>query len=79
MMCRFTDPELGPCHQSAGDSGLCAYHADPPARHDRFYHAKILAGLLSPTATYLSDTETRTLFRGRARHDGRRLDAWTRL
>ncbi|HEX7099333.1 MAG TPA: hypothetical protein VF377_08820 [Acidimicrobiia bacterium] len=54
------------CPQPPTATGLC------------HYHQKLKAGLLQEAAEYLSDTEIDTLFGGRRRSDGRRLDHYTR-
>lgn len=54
------------CPQRAGESGLC------------YYHEKQEKDLLQPVDTYLGQTEIDTLFGGRRRSDGRRLDHYTR-
>lgn len=56
-----------PCAQKAlPDAPLC------------YYHDKMERDLLQPVDSYCTPVEIETLFRGRIRHDGRRLDAWTR-
>ena len=42
-----------------------------------FYHEKLKAGLVSRADLVLSSTELDTLFGGRRRNDGRRLDHYT--
>lgn len=59
--------EFDPCAQKALDDGPLCY-----------YHDKMAFNLLQPADSYCSPVELETLFRGRIRHDGRRLDAWTR-
>jgi len=44
---------------------------------DDYYHKKIATGLLQPTGGYLNVSETDTMFAGRPRNDGRRLDNYT--
>lgn len=81
-MCTFLS-EWGRCQQTARIDGHCYYHnqsiVDPVFRLDGFYHRKIVLGLLEPTAEVLTSTEIDTLFRGRPRNDGRRLDHYTSL
>lgn len=83
MLCSYVHARLGQCQQPGkGAYALCTYHQraqDDTFRHDEYYHEKIVRGLLSPTEDYMTETEVTTLFRGRARHDGRRLDQWTKL
>lgn len=80
MNCTFEHPEWGQCQQPAQPvSSLCSYHEQGRDSHDEFYHKKIVLGLLQPAEDYLDQVEIETLFYGRARHDGRRLDAWTVL
>lgn len=43
-----------------------------------WYHTKMEAGLLQTVDSYINPTELNALFRGRDRHDGRRLDAWAK-
>jgi len=79
MKCSFVHPEWGRCQQPGkGIELLCTYHSQGRDRHDDYYHRKIVLGLLQPTEDYIDAVEMDTLFRGRARHDGRRLDAWTK-
>lgn len=58
--------EHNPCGQKATTGDLC------------YYHDKMSRDLLQPVSEYCTPVEIETLFRGRIRHDGRRLDAWTR-
>ena len=44
-----------------------------------FYHGKLEAEKMQPADRYLSETELDSMFGGRARNDGRRLDAYTRI
>lgn len=78
----MTDTEWGRCQQPNFYLGKCRYHhkakKSPTFRYDRFYHRKIVLGLLDPVEEYITITEEMALFGGRARNDGRRLDAWTR-
>tara|TARA_R100000458_G_C8276957_1_gene252363 strand:- start:3760 stop:3927 length:168 start_codon:yes stop_codon:yes gene_type:complete len=43
---------------------------------DENYHKKIVLGLLEPTGNYLGQTEVDSMFAGRMRNDGRRLDKY---
>jgi hypothetical protein len=78
----MTDTEWGRCQQPNYTRGKCRYHLkagrSSTFRFDRFYHRKIVLGLLDPTEEYVTQVEESAMFRGRARNDGRRLDAWTR-
>ena len=77
-----TKTEWGRCQQPPFNKGRCRYHdkaaKSPTFRYDPFYHRKIVLGIIDPVEAYVTATEERALFRGRARNDGRRLDAWTR-
>lgn len=59
----------------------CGYHVrrmQSGGRRDDYYEEKVVLGLVQPTDHWMSEVEARTLFVGRARNDGRRLDHWTR-
>lgn len=43
-----------------------------------FYHGKLERGRLEAAHQILTETELDSMFGGRARNDGRRLDAYTR-
>lgn len=43
-----------------------------------YYHTKLDRGLLVPVNRYLGETELDSMFGGRTRNDGRRLDNYTR-
>lgn len=78
MTCK-TKTEWGPCQQPT--RGRCPYHKrmlQPGFRADPFYHKKVALGLVDPVESYVTHVELDTLFRGRPRNDGRRLDAWVR-
>ncbi len=81
-MCSFLT-EWGRCQQESRRDGLCLYHyqstVDEDFVHDRFYHRKVVLGILEPSSEVLSSTEVDALFRGRPRNDGRRLDHYTAL
>lgn len=81
MRC-LADTPWGQCQQLSFREDLCGYHfqvtQDPTFRVDRFYHEKVAKGLVEPTFHWMSSTEVEALFKGRPRHDGRRLDLWAR-
>lgn len=66
--CKYQDEALASCPQAArpGGSGLC------------YYHSKIIAKKTVRAADVLTETELDSLFAGRPRSDGRRLDAYTK-
>lgn len=69
--------EFGSCIQKVG--GTCPFHRayqEDGFRVDRYYHEKIVRGLLIPTGVYLSSVELDTMFDGRRRFDGRRVDQY---
>lgn len=77
------ESEWGPCQQEVRRPyTLCPYHWRmlylPRFRVDRAYHEKIARGLLQPADSYLTQTELDAMFRGHSRHDGRRLDHYTK-
>lgn len=85
--CEYQLKNVGRCqqvghrleHGGAKALFLCRFHAqwqDLDDLPDAYYHAKVVKGLLTPTFDFLSEEEVSTLFYGRKRQDGRRLDAW---
>ena len=80
MRCETVSP-WGKCAQETEpEQPLCYYHLAMQAEGfhvDRGYHKKIVLGLLQPTGGYLTQTEIDTMFSGRTRSDGRRLDRYT--
>ena len=63
--CKYTDEMIAQCSQRAS-TVLC------------FYHGRIASNEMMRTFEYLSDVEVDSLFSGRIRHDGRRLDQYTK-
>ena len=64
--CTFTDDRCRACPQLVyGKNKFC------------LYHTKLKAGLVSRVDTVLTPVELDTLFGGRRRDDGRRLDHYT--
>lgn len=81
MSCE-TITKWGRCQQKPhGPYSYCYFHyaqSRLPHQHlDEYYHEKIVKGLLTPTGEYLSFAEVDTMFAGRPRNDGRRLDKYT--
>lgn len=64
--CRYADEHISDCPQPPTSNGLC------------YYHSKVDRGLTGRAGDVLSETEIDTLFAGRRRNDGRRLDHYTR-
>jgi hypothetical protein len=79
MLCN-TLTEWGRCQQEpVGDNTYCYYHMAQQGKDfhtDENYHKKIVLGLLEPTGNYLDQTEVDSMFAGRMRNDGRRLDKY---
>jgi len=79
MRCK-TLTEWGRCQQVPPEGNTyCYYHMsmqNPSFCEDKTYHKKIVLGLLEPTGNYLSQTEVDSMFSGRLRNDGRRLDKY---
>ncbi len=64
--CTFTDDRCKACLQIAyGKANWCSYHL------------KLKAGVVSRVDSVLTQVELDTLFGGRRRDDGRRLDHYT--
>lgn len=78
-MCHF-ESEWGRCKQPT-DRDLCYYHArvvdEPGFKIDRYYHRKVVLGLVDLTDNYIDRSQMQALFGGRPRGDGRELDEWT--
>lgn len=79
MACR-KKTDFGTCQQPT--RGLCSYHRrmrdNPGFREDVFYHRKVVERRVSLTESYVTPVEMDALFRQKMKHDGRRLDAWSR-
>jgi len=64
--CQYRDEDIASCPQKATQGEFC------------YYHAKIVDLSALRAKDVLTDTEIDTLFAGRTRNDGRRLDSYTR-
>lgn len=72
--------EWGRCAQPVlGDGVLCTVHSyfrsrgEPP---DRYWHEKIVKGLITPTVDWMKPSELHAIINGRYRGDGRRVDQY---
>ncbi len=81
MSCCDTITKWGRCVQPSHQGhNYCYYHLGQMRNGssvDDYYHKKIATGLLQPTGSYLNVSEIDTMFAGRPRNDGRRLDKYT--
>lgn len=74
------------CLQPMSVIGLCRYHYGSAAReaagltfrHDPYYHAKVVAGLLKPAWGLFTLAQDRAMFDVRAHRDGRPSDQYRR-
>jgi hypothetical protein len=72
--------EWGRCEQrSVAGYTFCGFHERRrqdglPA--DRFYDEMVTKGFIEPTDHWMTPSETKAMFDGRRRGDGRRLDQW---
>lgn len=86
MTCNFVG-QGGRCKQHPTSySTLCRYHyaaairdaAGLEFRHDRYYHLKIVQGLIKPTWGAFTLAQDRAMFDVRAHRDGRPSDQYRR-
>ena len=80
MTCE-TITKWGRCQQDKhGPYTYCYFHLAHSKNKNNFvddyYHKKIALKLLSPTGKYLNFSEVDSMFSGRVRNDGRRLDKY---
>lgn len=72
--------EWGRCHQVAVEGRVfCTVHEhfkgkrNPP---DRYWHEKVVKGLITPTVDWMKPSELHAILNGRYRGDGRRIDQY---
>ena len=73
--------EWGKCAQQAQrDDFFCPVHryfqdrrTQPP---DRYWHEKVVKGLITPTVSWMKPSELHAIINGRYRGDGRRVDQY---
>lgn len=74
--------EWGQCHQKVldPDDFFCTVHrhfqsrgVEPP---DRYWHEKVVKGLITPTVDWMKPSELHAVINGRYRGDGRRVDQY---
>lgn len=58
------------------DGGPCLYHQVEHEHEDRYYHEKIVKGLVQPAGSYLTRSQLHAVVSGRYRGDGRKVDAY---
>jgi hypothetical protein len=80
MRCRKRT-EWGRCAQTAQEGAVfCTVHEHfkrrgitPP---DRYWHEKVVRGLITPTVDWMKPSELHAIINGRYRGDGRRVDQY---
>lgn len=75
--------EWGRCAQKARaegcPEGLCTVHqhfAKADKVPDRYWHEKVVRGLITPTVEWMNNAELNAIINGRYRGDGRRIDQY---
>lgn len=72
--------EWGQCRQTAGEGDrVCTVHRhfrDTKRKPDRYWHEKVVKGLIVPTVDWMSESELHAVVNGRYRGDGRRIDQY---
>lgn len=79
MRCRQWT-EWGRCKQSRErDQRLCLVHQHferTGGTPDRYWHQKVVTGLITPTVEWMNQAELNAIINGRYRGDGRRIDQY---
>jgi len=72
--------EWGQCAQPAREgASFCTVHEhfrDRPDPPDRYWHEKVVRGLITPTVDWMKPSELHAIINGRYRGDGRRVDQY---
>ena len=72
--------EFGRCHQDILVAGVfCTAHrhfADTGRIPDKYWHEKLVKGLIVPTTDWMTASELHAVLNGRYRGDGRRIDPY---